>query len=750
MGLDREVLDSLYAMGFARPMQVQAAVYRLAMAGRDLMVQSRTGSGKTAAFGIPFAQKLVSSELPAVQALILAPTRELALQVAKELEKICAGRKLRVTPIYGGAPMGRQIEELRAGVHIVAGTPGRVLDHLRRGTLKLDTLRVLVLDECDEMLSMGFQEEIEAIIQRTPETRQTLLFSATIPEGIARLARGYMREPERITLSQDFVGAEEIEHVYYLVSGSNRPADLMRVLAYETPESAIIFCNTRDDTAQVAAYLRRHGLDAEAISSDLSQADRERVMERTKQRNLKYLVATDIAARGIDISDLSHVINYTFPESTEVYIHRTGRTGRAGKRGVAISLIAPKELGNFYFLKLTYKIKPEERELPSDEELKTRREGERYEELKRRVPEDAGDEYRSLARRVWQAADGERIVAALIERTITGSGRTTESPAPAARPVRLESSAPARREPAAVAPVTPVTPVAPIGPIGPTAPLPSVEDGEHPRRMRFAEAAEHVGKGSAGASGGGRGGRAERERLRRERKERRALAAVTEGGSTTEAPSAIAGGEEAEEAGVPVAGGPHHTAETVLRKRRRRRGGKRREEGAEEAQAGASSAEERGPSDRIAEAPAALPPAVSDARGRGRSGDSSTASSGDLKDFWETWVDARPGTEAPPGAPVNATAASAAQGAAAAPAPTEEPGRTRLFINTGRRDGVGPAEMAAFLAEKAAVGPDDARLDVRGSHTYVSVVSERADELIGRLHGQKLGERELVCERARK
>jgi ATP-dependent RNA helicase DeaD len=417
MGLHPELRQALLEMGFIDPMPVQRAVYPRMMAGRDLMVQSRTGSGKTAAFGIPFAQGLISPDEKRVQALVLAPTRELALQVAVECGRIASYRNLTVVPVYGGAPMGKQIEALRAGAQIVAGTPGRVLDHLRRGTLKLDGLKVLVLDEADEMLSMGFYEEITDIIKQCPVERQTVLFSATIPEDIERIGSRYMRTPEKIALStvSDGIGVREIKHAYYLVSGMGRARDLVRVLEVERPESAIIFCNTREDTALVAEFLRRSGLDAEAISSDLTQKDRERVMGRMKDKALHYLVATDIAARGIDITDLSHVINYTFPESAEVYVHRTGRTGRAGKSGVAISLIAPRELGNFYMLKLTYKIKPEERFLPSEAEAKTIKEAAKVDELKQLIgSREASAEWRAIARRLWSSEDGERIVAALI------------------------------------------------------------------------------------------------------------------------------------------------------------------------------------------------------------------------------------------------------------------------------------------------------------------------------------------------
>src|SRR4051812_10033196 len=414
MGLHADVLRALEEMGFSGPMPVQAATLPLIAAGKDLMVQSRTGSGKTAAFGIPFANGLVRPEDKFVQAIVLLPTRELALQVASELAKICAYRQMTVVPVYGGAPMGRQVEQLHAGGQIVCGTPGRVLDHLRRGTLRLDRVRCAVLDECDEMLSMGFQEDIESILEKTPVERQTLLFSATVPEGIQRLSRRFLRNPQFLKLSADFVGVHEIKHLYYSIPGIQREQELLRILAFEEPKSAIIFCNTREETGRVAEFLRHHGYDAEAISSDLSQSDRERVLAKMRAGGIKFLVATDVAARGIDIEKLDFVFNYTFPEAPEIYIHRTGRTGRAGRKGTAVSLIGPTEVGSFYYLKLLYKIKPEERALPSETEIRSHREGERVEVLRRALAGDPGSEWRALARRLVSAVDGERLVAALL------------------------------------------------------------------------------------------------------------------------------------------------------------------------------------------------------------------------------------------------------------------------------------------------------------------------------------------------
>jgi ATP-dependent RNA helicase DeaD len=450
LGLHADVLRAVDEMGFSEPMPVQAATFPLITAGRDLMVQSRTGSGKTAAFGIPFANGIVVPEDKFVQAIVLLPTRELALQVAAELARICTHRQITVVPVYGGAPMGRQVEQLRAGGQIVCGTPGRVLDHLRRGTLRLDRVRCAVLDECDEMLSMGFQEDIEAILEKTPVERQTLLFSATVPEGIQRLSRRFLRNPEFLKLSADYIGVHEIKHLYYSIPAIHREMELLRILSFEEPKSAIIFCNTREETGRVAEFLRQHGHDAEAISSDLSQSDRERVLGRMRVGGIKFLVATDVAARGIDIENLGYVFNYTFPEAPEIYIHRTGRTGRAGRQGTAVSLIGPTEVGSFYYLKLLYKIKPEERALPSEAEIRSHREGERVTVLRQRLDGEPGADWRALARRLMSAVDGERLVASLLAGSYASVEGMPAVPKPApARPAfddAPRASAPAPRD----------------------------------------------------------------------------------------------------------------------------------------------------------------------------------------------------------------------------------------------------------------------------------------------------------------
>src|SRR5262245_46169454 len=351
--LSPDVRRAVDELGYVHPTPVQLAVFEPATRGKDLVVQARTGTGKTAAFGLPIVDQLAKKNVGAVQALVLCPTRELALQVTRELSALSKHRGVRVTAVYGGAPMQRQIAEIRAGAQVVVGTPGRVLDHLRRRTIEPGSARLLVLDESDEMLSMGFLPQITDILSFLPANRQTLLFSATLPADIRRMAETRLRSPVFLTLSGDHIGALEIMHLVYVVPGDKLGA-LIQIVETENPESAVVFCNTKDETKRVAAALDQQGYAADWLNADLAQSDREKVMDATRRGELRFLVATDVASRGIDISHLTHVINFDFPESAEAYVHRTGRTGRAGRTGVAISLVGPRDVGNLYMLRLTY------------------------------------------------------------------------------------------------------------------------------------------------------------------------------------------------------------------------------------------------------------------------------------------------------------------------------------------------------------------------------------------------------------
>ncbi|HTY19576.1 MAG TPA: DEAD/DEAH box helicase [Myxococcota bacterium] len=371
--LPDDVKAGIRDLGWSEPMPVQTAVIPAMRANRDLIVQARTGSGKTGAFGIPIIVE-IDAALRAPQALVLAPTRELANQVAAEITTLGKPRNVSCLAIYGGVGYGAQNEGLAAGAQVIVGTPGRILDHLGAGRLKLDRVRFFVLDEADELLSFGFWPDMREIERYLPpkEKRQTCLFSATMPEKVRALTRVFQRDPEFVTLSEGQIAPAEIEHYFYLVSAQEKEHALARILEYEDPESAIVFCNTKDDVRYVTAFLQRRGFDADQISGDLAQAARERAMARIKAGELRFLVATDVAARGIDISDLSHVISWAAPESPEVYVHRTGRTGRAGKAGVALSLVSALDIGAFRYLQNVNRIQIAERRLPTDAELLAR------------------------------------------------------------------------------------------------------------------------------------------------------------------------------------------------------------------------------------------------------------------------------------------------------------------------------------------------------------------------------------------
>jgi len=355
-------------MGYEQPTPVQQEAIPLALAGKDLVVQSRTGTGKTAAFGIPMVEQ-IDAEKPVVQAMALAPTRELTAQVCEELARIGSGRGLRAQAIYGGESIGKQIDGIRAGAQIVVGTPGRVLDLLKRGELKLDDVKTLVLDEADKMLDMGFAQEMSEIMQFVPDERHTCLFSATVPLGIRGLIHNFLKDPTWVSLSEDFAYVKEVRHTYIIAPAAHKERVLYKLIELDQPSSSMIFCNTKNEVRSVSAFLARQGLPVAMISSDLTQQKREQVMADFRTRKIRHLVATDVAARGIDIDELSHVFIYSTPDSPEDYIHRAGRTGRSGHTGVVVSLVAALDLVNFNRLANRYELELIEREIPSDEEI---------------------------------------------------------------------------------------------------------------------------------------------------------------------------------------------------------------------------------------------------------------------------------------------------------------------------------------------------------------------------------------------
>lgn len=341
LNLRDEIMQAITELGYSTPTPIQAAMIPIMLTGADVVGQAQTGTGKTAAFALPILHNFQKQKNP--QALVLAPTRELAMQVANSLTEYGKHLHVRVLAVYGGQPYGPQINSLKRGVDIVVGTPGRLNDLLERHVLVLSDIKTVVLDEADEMLNMGFVEEVEKILATTPSERQTALFSATMPARIRKLADRFMRDPQTVAVKRSALTALAIEQRYYLVHESDKTNALTRLFEIEPIKSALIFARTRAETATLANELVVRGIPAEAIHGDLDQNARERVLGRFRANQLKVLVATDVAARGLDIDDISHVFNFHLPDDAEVYIHRIGRTGRAGKSGVAITLLSPRE-----------------------------------------------------------------------------------------------------------------------------------------------------------------------------------------------------------------------------------------------------------------------------------------------------------------------------------------------------------------------------------------------------------------------
>jgi ATP-dependent RNA helicase DeaD len=377
LDLRAELVQALASLGYEEPTPIQREAIPPLLAGRDLLGQAATGTGKTAAFALPLLQRLEDGDRGrAPSALVLVPTRELAMQVSQAVHRYGRDLGARVLPIYGGQPIGRQLKALQRGVDVVVATPGRAVDHLSRGTLVLDQLEVVVLDEADEMLDMGFQEDLEGILAETPEHRQTMLFSATMPSRIDKLARRHLHDPVRVTLARDEAvtgGSPNIRQVAFVVARPHKPAALGRVLDVEAPEAAIVFCRTRHEVDQLTETMNGRGYRAEALHGGMSQEQRDRVMHRLRGGTADLLVATDVAARGLDIEHLSHVINYDVPSAPESYVHRIGRVGRAGREGVAITLVEPREHRTLRSIERHTGQKMEIEKVPTVADLRARR-----------------------------------------------------------------------------------------------------------------------------------------------------------------------------------------------------------------------------------------------------------------------------------------------------------------------------------------------------------------------------------------
>ena len=374
MNISEELVRAVKDMGFEEATPIQSQAISMIMEGRDVIGQSQTGTGKTAAFGLPCLE-MIDPDDKALQALILCPTRELAIQVSEEFRKFLKYlENVKVLPIYGGQPIDRQIAALKKGVQIVIGTPGRVMDHMRRHTLKMGTVKYVVLDEADEMLDMGFRDDIETIMLKIPDERQTVMFSATMSEEILDLSRRYMSEPEYIKVTRKELTVPSIEQAYFDVKEKTKPDALCRIIDMYSPKLSIVFCNTKKRVDEVVEQLQGRGYFAEALHGDLKQAQRDKVMQKFRNGTIEILVATDVAARGIDVDDVDIVFNYDVPQDDEYYVHRIGRTGRAGKSGKAFTFCVGKEIYKLRDIMRYTKTKIIQKKLPSlsdIEEIKT-------------------------------------------------------------------------------------------------------------------------------------------------------------------------------------------------------------------------------------------------------------------------------------------------------------------------------------------------------------------------------------------
>src|SRR5688572_8929240 len=378
LGLAPSLVATLTTLGYEEPTPVQREAIPLILSGRDLLAQAATGTGKTAAFALPMIQRLLEDDEGRrhPRGLVLVPTRELAMQVSEAIHKYARGTGIQVVPLYGGASMQQQIRSLSRGIDIAVATPGRALDHLRRKTLTLDSVRVLVLDEADEMLDMGFAEDIEAILEATAETRQSTLFAATMPARILSIAKRHLSNPARVAIAGEKTVAGKlprVRQVAYIVRREQKPAALDRILDMENPASAIVFCRTRVEVDTLTETLSAHGYRAEALHGGMMQRQRDAVMNRVRSAKTDLLIATDVAARGLDISHLSHVVNYDLPAAPESYVHRIGRTGRAGREGTAITLAEPREHRLLRTIEQVTKQKIEVAALPTVADLRAKR-----------------------------------------------------------------------------------------------------------------------------------------------------------------------------------------------------------------------------------------------------------------------------------------------------------------------------------------------------------------------------------------
>jgi ATP-dependent RNA helicase DeaD len=430
LNLSDAVRRAIDELGFEEPSPVQAQAIPLLLEGRDLVAQALTGSGKTAAFGIPLVETLDPAGA-GIQGVVLAPTRELAVQVADQVYKIGRFRGLRVVPIYGGQPIERQFQALRAGAQIVVATPGRLQDHMRRGTVRLNHVRMVVLDEADEMLNLGFLEDIEAILSALPAERQTALFSATMPEPIRRLAERFLRDPATIELGRPRgITVPTVQQRYYEVPGRYKFEALVRVLDVEQPTLAIVFCSTKRAVDETVEGLRARGYRAEALHGDMGQPMRDRAIRAAREGRAEVLVATDVAARGLDLENVSHVINYDIPHDPEYYVHRIGRTGRAGRAGEAITFVNPWEMRELREMERVLNVRIQRAQIPTAAEVAEREREALSERLLAALQRDGWGRFRGVVEELADDHDVLDIAAAAVGLAESARLRASGRPQP--------------------------------------------------------------------------------------------------------------------------------------------------------------------------------------------------------------------------------------------------------------------------------------------------------------------------------
>jgi ATP-dependent RNA helicase DeaD len=416
LGLSEETVKILKKKGFTEPTSIQARVIPLLLQEKkDVVGQSQTGTGKTASFALPIIEKIEPNS-KTVQAIVLTPTRELAIQVSKEISSLNSKRGLKVLAVYGGAAIGPQRDQLRKGVDIVVGTPGRIMDLQKRKSLKLDHIKYAVLDEADEMLNMGFVEDIEKILQNTPKDKTVLLFSATMPKQILKIAQKYMREYDFIETEKTQVITTNVEQIYYDISARDRVEGLRRIIDSNLDFYGIIFCRTKANVDTLAQQLTGLNYSAAALHGDITQGQREKILQQFRNKHIKILVATDVAARGIDVNDLTHVVNFSLPQSPELYVHRIGRTGRAGKKGISITLVIPSEKRGLRFVERINKCKITRHELPTSKEIIQNKENQIKEMIEEIIKnKDKSSKYDDIAEGLLADHPPKEVISAVLK-----------------------------------------------------------------------------------------------------------------------------------------------------------------------------------------------------------------------------------------------------------------------------------------------------------------------------------------------